>query len=200
MVMDMKIIGIILFLVLFLIWVFLFKKELLSNIDEVTYQRLNFTDKNTIINQIITTLGCPLFFFLGCSFLLLFLDNKKIAIFISIMMIVDAIIIFLVKRIFKRERPNRKRLVEEKSYSFPSGHTFSTTCFYGFLFFFLFNDVTLWGQVLVLVGYLFLVIGVASSRVYLGVHYFSDVVAGYLLASSYLWFCIYIVTDVLNIL
>lgn len=198
--MDMKIIVIILFLILFLIWVFLFKKEYLNNIDEVTYQKLIFTDRKTIINKIITTLGCTPFFIVCCAFLLLIIDNKKIAIFISFMMIVDAIIVFLVKRIFKRGRPNRKRLVEEKSYSFPSGHTFSTTCFYGFLFFFLFKDAMLFMQILVFIGYLLLVMGVAKSRVYLGVHYFSDVVAGFLLASSYLWLCIYFVTDILNIL
>lgn len=69
------------------------------------------------------------------------------------------------------------------SYSFPSGHSLSSLCFYGVLAGLITARVrSLWLRVLVWCAAALLVLAIGVSRIYLGVHYPSDVVAGYLAA------------------
>jgi len=97
----------------------------------------------------------------------------------------------LLKNSFQRVRPDSFFLVQETSYSFPSGHAMASMCFYGMLAFFLMREVKSWPVRLLLAMLavvLSLIIGI--SRIYLGVHYPSDVVAGYAVGFMWLLFCI----------
>lgn len=97
----------------------------------------------------------------------------------------------LLKNAFHRMRPDSFFLVQENSFSFPSGHAMATMCFYGMLAFFLMREVKSWPVRLLiatLTVILSLIIGI--SRIYLGVHYPTDVVAGYAVGFMWLTFCI----------
>lgn len=97
----------------------------------------------------------------------------------------------LLKNVFHRMRPDSFFLVQENSFSFPSGHAMATMCFYGMLAFFLMREVKSWPVRLLiatLTVILSLIIGI--SRIYLGVHYPTDVVAGYAVGFMWLTFCI----------
>ena len=100
----------------------------------------------------------------------------------------------LLKLSFHRERPTIDHLVDVGGYSFPSGHAMVSTIFYGMLGYTLWRIVknkrrSSWYVVLLTI---FLILAIGTSRVYLGVHYPSDVIAGFsfgglwLLAS--IWF------------
>ncbi|MBI3942774.1 MAG: phosphatase PAP2 family protein [Chloroflexi bacterium] len=93
----------------------------------------------------------------------------------------------LLKLFFQRARPDiTGRLIAEQGYSFPSGHAMSSLCFYGIIVFLLAygKPGTLrWAGPLI-GGFLILMIGL--SRVYLGVHYPSDVLGGYLAGAVWL--------------
>ena len=116
-------------------------------------------------------------------------------------MIIDAIIVFIAKHIIKRERPNINRIVEEKGYSYPSGHTFSATCFYGLVMFLInISSITLGYQLLITIALISIILLIGFSRIYLGVHYFSDCIGGLLLSSSYIILYVYLVYDVLKLL
>ena len=88
----------------------------------------------------------------------------------------------VLKYLFERGRPHfDEPLLTLTTYSFPSGHTASCTVFYGLLALFFCSLVTTRGARLALVlGAAALIASVAFSRLYLGVHYLSDVVAAVL--------------------
>lgn len=79
-----------------------------------------------------------------------------------------------------RERPNILRLIPIDGYSFPSGHSIISVSFYGYLITYILEHTKkTW---LIILGVLF-ILGIGFSRIYLGVHYFSDVLAGYSLGA-----------------
>lgn len=92
----------------------------------------------------------------------------------------------LLKNIFQRARPTFEHpLLSLATYSFPSGHTAGATVFYGVLCGYLMSVFSGWWRVLVVFLALMMVVLVGLSRIYLGVHYLSDVLAA--VASSAVW-------------
>lgn len=95
---------------------------------------------------------------------------------------------WIIKHIIQRSRPELSlRLVEENSYSFPSGHAMVTTAFYGMIIYYALRHVQskLWRNV-ICISLCVLIVMIDFSRVYLGVHYLSDVLAGSLISIAYL--------------
>lgn len=105
---------------------------------------------------------------------------------------VVAVFCWVVKHIVERPRPEGVALIVETGFSFPSAHTMGSVVFYGFLIFLLWKylknkplNITL----TVLLPILVLVIG--YSRIYLGVHYFTDVLVGFVSGIAYLTVAIF---------
>jgi membrane-associated phospholipid phosphatase len=94
----------------------------------------------------------------------------------------------LLKLVIHRPRPpDAQVFLPHYTWSFPSGHAMVSLIGYGMLAYVL---VRLWvhrrsAQALIVVGAALLILAIGVSRLYLGVHYFSDVVAGY--AAGMLW-------------
>ena len=92
----------------------------------------------------------------------------------------------LVKLAFHRERPSfTDPLVTLSSYSFPSGHTVASTLFYGTLAAFLVPRVPLWLRGWVIASAIVMIALVGISRIYLGAHFLSDVLAA--MAEGVVW-------------
>jgi membrane-associated phospholipid phosphatase len=96
------------------------------------------------------------------------------------------------KAIFQRVRPKLDNpWTTETGWSFPSGHAMGTVVVYGFLAYMLVLIVRRTSQrVAIVAACVILAISVGLSRLYLGVHYFSDVLAGFVLAFSWLAVCV----------
>jgi len=97
----------------------------------------------------------------------------------------------VLKHVFRRARPSLDHpLLTLETYSFPSGHTAAATVFYGLLACWLLERVHGWpARALVLLGAAFMIGLVALSRMYLGVHYLSDVLAAALESLAWLIIC-----------
>jgi undecaprenyl-diphosphatase len=90
------------------------------------------------------------------------------------------------KKFISRDRPAKVAFYPEHNSSFPSGHATTAISLYGMLAFFLYRHLKQKGQrraILLLAAVLITLIG--FSRIYLGVHFLSDVVAGFLLGAMW---------------
>lgn len=102
-----------------------------------------------------------------------------------------AVLSFLLKNLFHRARPDMFWIVQETGFSFPSGHALATMCFYGMVAFLIMRTMASWrGRLTVMTLAVVMSVAVGISRIYLGVHYPTDVVAGYAAGSMWLAFCI----------
>ncbi len=169
-------------------------------LDTKFYNRIILKEPLTIFFKIFTNLASFKFFIIIC-FLFYFILPKTPALLYIFLMLIDALLIEIFKRLIKRERPNIKRLVKEKGYSYPSGHTTSATCFYGFtIFLTLASDIILPLKLIISLSLIFFIFLIGFSRIYLGVHYLSDIIGGLLIGSSYLLLYIYLTNNILNFL
>ena len=158
--------------------------------DETGYNLVSkylISDTLTPIAKIITFFGGA-YWLIGLSvFLLIIIKNKKIGVSIITNLGLAALTNFLLKQILQRPRPIGHRIIDESGYSLPSGHSMVSMAFYGFLIYLVYKKVENKHLKSFLIAVLLvLTINIGISRIYLGVHYTSDVIAGFLVAISYL--------------
>ena len=173
---------------LFVLLSVLITTNLIKPFDTFMYELITYgmNDITTIIYKAITFLGSTLFIVLLCIvFLILFivLKKKNVGLVISSVLIISTLFNNLLKIIFCRTRPDVIKLVHESSYSFPSGHTMASVSMYGILIYILIKSninkkiklilITILGILPILVG---------LSRVYLGAHYISDIIGGFIVS------------------
>ncbi|GGH19489.1 phosphatase PAP2 family protein [Paenibacillus segetis] len=119
--------------------------------------------------------------------LFVFLRHRKELIFLVTVVIGSALINMVLKHLFSRSRPDFHRLIEVGGYSFPSGHSMSAFSFYGALAYLLWRHIPgSLGRVILIVLSSMFILFIGLSRIYLGVHYPSDVLGAYLVSSCWL--------------
>lgn len=180
--------------VLLLVFVFIMINVLSQNIlsfDNTIYNFISETcinEKNTPVVIFLTNFGAPIFFIILTLILMLVLWKSKKGLMIALNLINIYVINRILKYAIQRERPPMEnRLVEETSFSFPSGHAMVGTTFYAFLIYIIYKDVKNKYLKYGLITFLsFIILSLVFTRVYLGVHYASDVIGGFVIAISYL--------------
>lgn len=170
---------------IFIIWTILVITNSLTLFDDKIYQFIISFQNETLtsIMKVITSFANPLTIVSLCLASLLSLIWKyKASIYLIIVTIISTVFNFLTKNIVLRTRPDHLRLIEETGYSFPSGHAMGSIAFYGFIIFLLSKSkINKYLKIFlsVIIGLTIFLIGI--SRIYVGVHYPSDIIGGFLL-------------------
>lgn len=162
---------------------------MINTIDNTIYE-LIIKNMNTILSAIMIFIS-----FLGSAITLITLaiasiflvKDKKYSKLIILNLALSFILNKVLKLIIARPRPSRLRLVIENGYSFPSGHSMVSFAFYGFLIYLISKNLKnkkIKYPLIALLSLLILLIGI--SRIYLGVHYVTDVLGGYIIGLIYL--------------
>lgn len=166
-----------------------FNKEIMNG-DIIGYKIIStslISDFATPIAKFITNFGGAIFLTILTIILFILIKNKKIGISIFANLVIITGLNQLIKHILQRPRPTEFRIIQETGYSFPSGHSMVSMAFYGYLIYLIYKYIKYkyikWSSI-VLISILICFIGI--SRIYLGVHYTSDVLGGFLISISYL--------------
>ena len=115
--------------------------------------------------------------------------NKKKGLYFIINIVIVVTLNFILKLIFMRQRPTVEHLVLENWYSFPSGHSMNSVALYGLLIYYMYHSKrNKYLRVIGIILSVLFIILVPISRVYLGVHFFSDILAGICLSMVWLMF------------
>jgi undecaprenyl-diphosphatase len=109
-------------------------------------------------------------------------SRKTIALPVSSAVVLSALLNILLKELFARERPDILRLINETSYSFPSGHAMINASLYTMLIIMCFKFIKSRSRRLaVSVPCGLVAAAIGFSRVYLGVHYAGDILGGWII-------------------
>ena len=163
-------------------------------IDKLAYQifieKLR-NDKLTTFMKLATKLSNPevmiVIAIISILFCIKLIKNKKLSLGIILNLAGITIINQILKFIFRRERPTGYRLIEMSGYSFPSGHAMASLAFYGLLIYITKRLVkNKYLKILLITLNIAIIILIGVSRIYLGVHYLSDVLTGYSISIIYL--------------
>lgn len=149
-----------------------------------------------VLNKImigVTSLGDPTFLaWLSFAFAIFLLLQKRWGSFIiTVITATGAILLnFWLKDIFARDRPELwERIIDVGFYSFPSGHAMISLVIYGFIGYWLASNFKSW-RIPIISFTVLLIAAIGLSRLYLGVHWPTDVIAGYAAGIVWLISCI----------
>lgn len=144
----------------------------------------------TTFFKLVTSFIDPLGIIIWVSALVLFFLYKKWKLEAALLagnLVLHGILIKLIKLVYQRSRPSISHLVEEGGYSFPSGHAMATAIVVGTLIIIVQQRMQNQQIKCLVQGLLLLfILTIMASRVYLGVHYPTDVIGGTLLGFAIL--------------
>lgn len=180
-------------LLLFLACAILYPMELISQID-VSVTLFFETIRSSGLTKLaifLSDMGSIKYYLPLCiiaSVLLLIKHKVFDIIFLFIILFSVRLLNNQLKDIFIRERPNFNAIYEATHYSFPSGHSMNSMAIYSFLYYVLSSQIlkTDNQRYVFMIITIILIILIGISRVYLGVHYLTDVIAGF--GAGIVWF------------
>lgn len=151
-------------------------------IDNKMFELTNYIISDGITSILIFITNFAYVIIPSCLMLLVIPKTRNIGIPIALTMIISPVCVKLLKSSFGRLRPDIESIVVATGYSFPSGHTTNTMAFYTSISLIALKYIenkTI--KIAIVVCSYILAISTGFSRIYLGVHYASDVLAGFAL-------------------
>ena len=170
-------------------------------IDSAVYKILSkgISDNMTSVIKIFTFFGSAVAVISITVLALIFIKNKKYPLFMALDLVIITLLQLILKNCFARNRPVDINLIEETGYSFPSGHSLTAFTFYGLIIYFIYtSNMSLKAKKIMITVLALLILLVGISRIYLGVHFFTDVLGAFSFSAMYLIIYISIIKTKLN--
>ena len=169
--------------------------------DAFNFLALHVSNINTHVMEFFTFLGTHTFLIPAnivlISYFLFIKKHRWFSIRVPVIALSSVALMFFLKFLFHRDRPLVPLLAEAKGYSFPSGHAMMGLTFYGLIIFLVWHNVKdVWLKWLLTVLLVLLIISIGTSRVYLRVHYASDVLAGFSVGLMWLLFSLWLLNKI----
>lgn len=157
----------------------------------------HITDSRTKIMLFISFLGKHSFLIPVISLLIawFFIRKKKWLVIRTIAVLLSSLLLMtFLKTLIHRQRPDDPLVLGITNFSFPSGHAFMSVAFYGLIIWLSAHNISKkWLQWGVNTLLLLLILGIGFSRIYLRVHYATDVIAGLAIGFVWLSFCLWVI-------
>lgn len=172
--------------------------ELIVFDDTVLYYLQQLTGTSATVQHIMTTITrlgdgmIQIILFIVSAGILWLRSYRREAALLGLCLGGGWLLNYTLKAFFGRERPEQDFLVHASGFSFPSGHAMVSICFYGMAGYLLYRHLRgRWRLSWIInVAAVTLAIAIGVSRVYLGVHFASDVIAGFSAGGIWLISCI----------
>lgn len=186
---DSSLIFFTILVIIFILWSILVLRGNLRSLDDQVFSLIHHIHYGYLTSffKVITYLGSAVVLGGIVLFVLIFAHNKFIGISMGINLFLVSMLNLLLKNIFLIPRPDTITLIEEHGFSYPSGHAMVSLAFYGFAIYLINTKMKASIMKKLIMGLLVLfIILVGFSRIYLGVHHFSDIIGGYIISLAYL--------------
>lgn len=170
-------------------------------LDSYIYTNISkyISDDLTLVISNLTHLASAIVVLVVTLFSFIFFKNKKYGIFLLLDLILITIFQYVLKFIFVRPRPININIIEASGYSFPSGHSLTAMAFYGFIIYLVhISKLSKLSKIIYTILFSIIILVVGLSRIYLGVHFFTDVLGAFCFSISFLIIYINIIKDKLR--
>lgn len=181
---EIKIYLILVFILFFVVWIInsIYLKELTA-FDKNILEFINLnmqTSFMTTLMKVITFFGSVFIYIILLFLFILISKNVKLFSLLTFNIIFVFLLNFILKMIYMRIRPE-SALIHELGFSLPSSHAMCSISFYGLLIYFAQKYIkNIKIRYIFSIFFAILILLVGFSRIYLNVHYMSDVIIGYL--------------------
>tara|TARA_R110000751_G_scaffold38520_4_gene92421 strand:+ start:3623 stop:4360 length:738 start_codon:yes stop_codon:yes gene_type:complete len=181
------------------------KTDLLATYDTtitdyvISYRSPNLTSYFKFVTNVGDVYGYLIVLVIFLLLSLLVFKRWKYVVQATLVLALATVSNMMLKRFIDRARPGIEHLVSVETLSYPSGHAMSAMAFYGFLIFlvtkFKIHKVIKYALIAILI---LLILSIGISRIYLGVHFPSDIAGGFIAGFIWVVFCV-LVFDVIEL-
>jgi len=119
------------------------------------------------------------------------MKNKRMSAFYAGAFAIVCVANFVLKQIVRRIRPEHLMIIKETGFSFPSGHAMMTFAFFALAIHFVCKTIKNKPLKITLISlFSILIASIGFSRIYLGVHFLTDIIAGFLISYVVIAVCL----------
>lgn len=165
----------------------------------ISYRSPHLTDYFIFVTHVGDIYGYLIVLVSSILISLLIFKKWKYVAQITAVLFLSAVSNLILKRFIDRARPGIEHLVSVETLSYPSGHAMSAMAFYGFIIYLFYRfKINLILKISIIVVLMLLILSIGISRIYLGVHFPSDIAGGFIAGFIWVIFCI-LIFDVIDV-